>query len=187
MPAKPIEELLAETDAQLPPPRTSESMLQRIADRAGRQRRYQIALATVASMAIAATVLYLTQPRPALVRKQMPTHLASDLDPSRAQLAALDAAAIQHQKIAEDLMAAEQQAEALRNLELQSILAPDPLSYLDQARDRAARIMLMEADRAAAEPDGTGLAREIYRRASQLFPEAAAAREASARLSSLGA
>jgi hypothetical protein len=176
-----LEDLLAETDAKLPPPPTA-PLIDGVRARAAHRARAQLALAAVASLAIAATILYSIRPHPAVVRETRPTHLGSESGQWRAQLATLEATAALHQKKADDLIAAERGAYALRKVEIQAMLAPDPLSYLDQARDRAARIMLMAGDRLAGRPGGKAGAEETYRRAVQLFPDTPAAHEALERL-----
>lgn len=180
-----LEYLLAEADAKLPPPPTG-PLVERVRARAVHRARVRVALAAAACLAIAATIIYSTRSRPIVVRETGPKHWAPDSGQWRAQLAALDATAAMHQKTAEDLMAAEQKNDALQKLEMKVILAAEPLTYLDRARDRAARIILMDGDRNAEQSGGNTRAKEAYRRAAQLFPETSAAREALKRLKSTG-
>jgi hypothetical protein len=182
-----LDDLLEQTDAMFPPPHTAAGMVERLRARAARQTRVRIALAAIGSVAITAAILHSARPGPSLVQDSGTAHAATNVKQLRAEIATLEATATLHEKTAENLVAVEQQSAAVRQRETPAMLAADPLSFLQGARDRAARIMLMDADRHEATREGNIRAGETYRRTARLFPETAAAREASARLRATGA
>jgi hypothetical protein len=182
-----LDALLEQTDATFPPPQAMAGLVERLQARAARQARMRVALAAIGAVTLAAMILHSMRSRPAMVRENdAAPHTITQVEQWRAEISALEATASLHEKAAEDLLAVEKHDEASGERQFRAIQDPDPLSYLPSARERAARIMLMDADRHEATAEGIVRAEETYRRAARLFPETAAAREAAARLSAAG-
>jgi tetratricopeptide (TPR) repeat protein len=180
-----LEELLARTDAALPPPSTSGLLTMRVAARIERRRRVHLALTALVTIGIAAAVLHSSQSHPRVVHP--PSHEAAfDIAQCRREIAALDAEASTHQKAAEEIAAVQRKCENLENARAKALLAPDPLAHIEEARDRAARILLIDAVRLTAGNGRRAEAIEDYRKAIQLFPGTPAAREAAQRLKADG-
>lgn len=177
-----LEDLLGRADAEFPPQSGASGLVDRVRARALRRARAQVALVALGSVAIAAIVLHSAPPQPMTASERIPARKTSQVDTWRAELAGLEATAELHQRTAEDLMAVERRAEVSRQIETELLPAQDPLSYLQEARDRAARVMLMDAKRLRTLPGGEAQAAEIDRRAEQLFPDTDAVRETMARL-----
>lgn len=181
-----LEELLARTDAALPPPPTTGLLTARVAARVERRRRVHLAFTALLTIGIAAAVLHSLQSHPRVVRP--PSHEAVfDIAQCRLEIAALDAEASTHQKAADEIAAVQRKCETLQRARANALLAPDPLAHIEAARDRAARILLIDAGRLAAANGRRAEAIEDYRKAIQLFPETPAAKEASERLKAEGA
>lgn len=176
-----LETLLDQADSNFPPQQATTGLVARVRARAAWQARARLALAAIGSILIATAVLQFASWRPTIASKNRPERTVAHTNSWRAELAELDATAELHQKTAEDLMAIEQRdnSEARIDAELQPVA--DPLSYLEEARDRAARVMLMDADRLRTQPGGDRGAEEIVRRAERLFPDTTAIREATSR------
>lgn len=182
-----LEELLAHADAALPPARPARSLAQRVRARAARRARVQLIAATLASLVIAGVLMHVLRPRTQVLSQDRSTPAAFDVRKVRAELAALDAEATLHQRAADDLAAALRRTEPLRRSQAQLLLAPDPLAHLQEARDRAARILVIDGDRLRGAPGNEPRVQAAYRRAVELFPETAAAHEAFERLKAGGA
>ena len=181
-----LEELLAHADAALPPLRPARSLAQRVRVRAARRARVQLIAATLASVAIAGVLMHLLRPRTQVANFERPAP-EMEIRQLRAELAALDAEATLHERAANDLAAAQRRTEPLRHSQAQLLLAPDPLAHLQEARDRAARILVIDGDRLRGAPGNEPRVQAAYRRAVELFPETAAAHEAFERLKAAGA
>jgi hypothetical protein len=181
-----LEELLTRTDAALPPPPTTGLLTARIAARAERRRRVHLALIALVTIGIAAAVLHSLQSHPRVVRP--PSHEAAfDIAQCRREIAALDAEASTHEKTAHEIAALQRKCESLQRARAEVLLAPDPLAHIEEARDRAARILLIDAGRLTAANGRRAEAIEDYRKAVELFPGTPAAKEASERLKADGA
>jgi hypothetical protein len=182
-----LEELLQQTDAQLPARPVAGSLAKRVRERAARRARTQIAVAIAASIAITMIAMRGAHPRQRITAPSFPAGVAIDVAKSRAELARLDALATVYRRGAEQIEAVQADQATRQGVERQFLLARDPLAHLAEARDRAARIMLLDADRLKQTPGEQPRAQAIYRRAVELFPDTAAAREAADRLKGTGA
>lgn len=182
-----LEELLTRTDAQLRPRPAAGALAKRVRVRAARRSRVQIGLAVIASLAIAMVIMHGAHQRSRLAGTHSPVATVLDVNKCRAELARLDALAKVYRRGAEQIEAVRHEEAALEETERQLLLARDPLAHLAEARDRAARIMLLDADRLQGMPGEQPRAQAIYRRAVQLFPDTVAAREAADRLKGAGA
>lgn len=182
-----LELLLSHADAATPPPPAREGMADQVRNRVHRsRRRTQIIIGCLMASACGVLVLRLSPPRQQFTK-------ALPVGPSeirgadwRAEFALLDRAAEFHEKIARNLERIASQDRHLRELQRQLATAADPLAPIEQARDRAALLMLRDGDRSLAQPDQKARAFENYRRAVQLFPDTPAAREAVQRLKAAG-
>lgn len=182
-----LDELLCRADSQFPPPKGSRGLSDRLRARASQRARAHVAIGALATLAIAAVVSHSLRPRHIVAHDDKTKDLPAEVASWRAELAELDASAKTHEETAARLAVLQRQAEASDQVQAELLRPPDPLSYLEQARDRAARIMLMDAERVRTTPDGTKRAQQIYRRAEQLFPETEAVHDASRQSKQLGA
>ncbi|HEY2584194.1 MAG TPA: hypothetical protein VGI81_00355 [Tepidisphaeraceae bacterium] len=184
-----LEELLSRTDAQLPaPPHAgARALAERVRARSARRAKARLAIAVAGSIALTTIALHWAHPRPRIAGPAHPTTVAIDVASSRAALARLDALAKVYRRGAEQVEAMQREQETRQETGRQLRLARDPLAHLAEARDRAARIMLLDADRLQGTPGEQPRAQALYRRAVQLFPDTAAAREAADRLKGAGA
>jgi hypothetical protein len=135
---------------------------------------------------IASVLMHLLRPRTQVAKHDGTAPVEVQIRELRSQLAALDVDATMHQRAADDLAAVQHDTESLRRNQAQLLLAPDPLAHLQEARDRAARILLIDGNRLSASPGNEPRVRAAYRRAVELFPETAAAHEAIERLKAAG-
>lgn len=177
-----LEELLAQTDAALPPPRGGAPLAERIRARTARRAKIQVGLTAAATMVVAMAAAYSLRARPPVAIKTHPTEPAFNVAAFRHELAALDAEATLHQRIADKLAASQREADALRQARFRAVLSESLPSPFQEARDRAARILLMDADRLVATGTARAHALDGYRRAIELFPDTPAAQEAQRRL-----
>ena len=177
-----LNELLARADNAALPPTVSGDLAARVRQRAKRQSRRRVVLssfATIAGCAVLALMLF-SPPTPAS-RQSTPAQLAQ----IRAELADLDSAATAHHRAAQALQRIEARAQQLIDEEPYPA-TPTPLQRVDEARDRAALILVREAERAALQTGQESTANESYQRAARLFPETPAGRVAAGRLKPLG-
>jgi hypothetical protein len=182
-----LELLLSRADAATPPPPARDGMADQVRNRvASSRRRTQVIIACLMASACGAVVLRLSPPRQQLTNA-LPGRPSEIRDADwRAEFAQLDRTAEFHEKVARNLERIENRDRHLRELQRQLATAPDPLASIEQARDRAALIMLRDGDRSLAKPNQQARAFENYRRAVQLFPDTPAAREAVQRLKAAG-
>jgi tetratricopeptide (TPR) repeat protein len=181
-----LEELLARTDAALPPPPTSGLLTARVAARVERRQHVRLALTALLAIAITAAAARSFRSHPRLVRQSPSEAPAFNVAQCRRELATMDAEAAMHQRAANEIAALQRRSDALRHARAAALLAPDPLARLEEARDRAARILLIDAARLSAATGRNAAAIEDYRKAVQLFPGTPAAREAAQQLKADG-
>lgn len=148
-----------------------------------KQRRRTHRRGGMAALSIGCVALLVILPRlrPA---EQIAIKRLESVDQIKAEVAAYDAAAELHERAARALQAAEMTARH-RSDHLILLLQPDASSRIDQARNRAALLLLREGERAADQPQNLSAARESYQRAARLFPETPAGRVAAERLALL--
>ena len=148
-----------------------------------KRRRRAKRRAGMAALSIACVALLVILPRlrPAGQIAVTPTQ---SVDQIKAEVAAYDAAAELHERAARVLQAAEMTAQR-RSDHLILLLQPDASSRIEQARNRAALLLLREGERAADNAQNLPSARESYQRAARLFPETPAGRLAAERLALL--
>jgi hypothetical protein len=177
-----LHHLLSRADATAPPVLPSSVLAQQVRRTAARRTRRRVLVAGVATTAGLFMMLA------ALLRPSVPTQITTTAPASvgeiKAELAALDAAARIHERIAKSLE--NQRALARRRDAAIAVVAlPDAQQRVDEARDRAALLLLREAERQAADAENISRARESYRRAARLFPETPAGRVAAEKLALL--
>ena len=182
-----LEELLRHADAHLPPRPAAGALLERVRARGSRRTRAQVSLAIIASLAIATITMHWTHPRTRVAGPASAKPTVLDVAQCRAELARLDALAALHRRAADAIEAIQREQSSGQQVAQHLLHARDPLAHLAEARDRAARIMLLDADRLQATPGEQPRVQAIYRRAVQLFPDTAAAHEAAERLRGAGA
>ena len=123
-----------------------------------------------------------------LLRPAEPSRVTSAVAESvkemEAEIVALDGAALRHESRAKSLE--RERSPARRRYTAFDVLShPDGLQRVDEARDRAALLLLREAEREAADSRNISVARESDRRAARLFPETPAGRVAAEKLALL--
>ncbi len=148
-----------------------------------KQRRRTHRRGALVALSIVCAALSVTLPR---LRPTEQIAVKPPLSPEqiKAELAAYNAAAEFHERAAHVLQAAEMTAQH-RSDHLILLLQPDATARIDQARNRAALLLLREGERAAENPRSLSAARESYQRAARLFPETPAGRLAAERLALL--
>jgi hypothetical protein len=152
------------------------------ARRRGRNRFRAGAFATAAACAILSVVLL----RPhSIPHPPTPGDNRGEIAQLRRELAALETQAMLHQQTADALQQTQELAHARRD-QADFEAQPDALYRVNEARDRAAMLLLREAERAALNNNNEPAARESYQRAARLFPETPAGRIAAARIGPLG-
>jgi len=176
-------ELLARADEGSRPIGPSGDMAQRVREKARRRVRRRAAAGVLASsVACAVLVVTLMRPHPPV---QIAGPTAAQVAQIKAEIAAMDSLALLHQRTAEELQRIEVSA-ATHPDHAYLDSRPDGLLRADEVRDRAALLLVHEAERAAAQPADAAAARESYLRAARLFPETPAGRVAAGRLGPLG-
>jgi hypothetical protein len=141
--------------------------------RHARRRTIRKAAATVAAIAVPLLLLV------TLTRSPQPRTIAiapRPTPPTRADLARLDLQAELHEQTATQLMATTPQAASPPQIDDDAVLA-----YVRQQRDRAALMLIYEADQAARQKQ-SNRAVAAYRRTIELFPKTYAAAVARQRL-----
>ncbi len=179
MPREALEQFLRTADATAPaPPALAADLPSRVRHRHYRRRRIKsVAAAAVAIIALpllAMTVFtrHSSPPPPTIATKPPPTL-------TRADLARLDLQAELHAQTAAELLHA-----TTSPADIQPGPADDPtavLAHVRQQRDRAALILIYEAEQAARDKQ-THRAAATYRRTIELFPKTYAAAVARERL-----
>jgi len=179
-------QLLTDADAAAPLPELSKELSRRVRSRL---RRRQIAARFAgagAAVILAATVLltqHNTHPSRAIGR----SHHVSDgipLEQLRAEVVQLASDAAVHERVAEALMQAREQTVRQRKWRRAlGTTSEDPARVIQEARDRAAEILVRDADRMP--PDSLHALQE-YRYVAQLFPNTPAGKQAMLKLKSEG-
>jgi hypothetical protein len=176
-------ELLARADEAGASPTLSGDIARRVRKKARRRVKRRAAAGVLAScVACAVLVVTLMRPHPP-VQNVGPT--AAQVAQIKAEIAAMDSLVLVHQRTAEELRQIE--ARAATHADLAYLNLPtNGLLQVDEARDRAALLLVREGERAAKRPADGAAARESYLRAARLFPETPAGRVAAGRLGPLG-
>jgi hypothetical protein len=173
-----LQALLARADvAELP--EMSRDLAQRVRMAAKKRARLRLigaGLGTAASLGVCVAIVAVILHSKDL--KTMPTPLTqARVTEIRAELARLDSEVSLHQKTAEILV--RRQARAVRGRAAEPLARQrDVTQRVDDARERAALMLVREARRTFAEGGRDAAADEDYERAARLFPETAAGREA---------
>jgi hypothetical protein len=177
-----LQDLLSRADEASLPPALSEGIAQKVRRKQRRRTRRGAALAV---LSVACIAVLITLPR---WQKQQDGQIALkptvSVEQLQAELAACDAAAELHQRAAHALELARIAAQRRSERLIQSLQA-SASNRIDEARDRAALLLLREGERAADNPQAPSSARESYQRAARLFPETPAGRLAAERLALL--
>lgn len=177
-----LEQLLRHADAtSASPVEHIGDMGQRVRSLARRRRSARLAGSAAAMFIAALAALYAVRPHPAapIVRDDAP---APSLDAIEDALAALDTEADARMAIVEHLVMAERRRDSARR-----IPAPDPMISVRREQDRAAYLLIYEAERLAQLSGEQARAAEEYRRVVALFPDtrwASVARERLAKTNS---
>jgi len=174
-----LQDLLTRAD-EAASPAVVTGVIDRVRKKRRRRARRRAGMAAL-SIACVAVLVILPRLRPA---EQIAIKPTGSVDQIRAEVAAYDAAAELHERAARALQAAEMTAQR-RSDHLILLLQPDARSRIEQARNRAALLLLREGERAADNPQNLPSARESYQRAARLFPETPAGRLAAERLALL--
>jgi hypothetical protein len=179
-------QLLTDADAAAPPPQLANELSTRVR---GRLRRRQISArlagAGVAVILAAAVLLiqHNTHPLRAIVRSPHPSD-GVPLEQLRAEVIQLASDAAVHERVADALLRGREQS--LRQQKWRRALdttSEDPGRVIQEARDRAAEILVRDADRMP--PDSLHALQE-YRYVAQLFPNTPAGKQATLKLKSQG-
>lgn len=175
-----LQRLLTRAEVAAPAPLRASVLANQVRRRAAGRARRRAAVAGVATTAGVFVLLAMVLRVPSQVSKTAPVSVTE----LKAELAELDAAAQLHERAAQALE--KQRALARRcDAALVAVSLPDAIGRVDEARDRAALMLLREAEREAAHSKNISLARESYRRAARLFPETPAGRVAAEKLALL--
>jgi hypothetical protein len=169
-----LEQLLREADAAAgPPPEGEVNLSERvrsIARRRGRQAR--VAGATsAAALVLMACGYYALHPPAALPIVHHDAALAPSSTDMARTLASLDAEADARMALVERMLAAEQRQQQQQQQRMHQTRGPDPLLAVRREQDKAAYMLVYEADRLGRRADERMRAAEEYRRVLALFPE----------------
>jgi hypothetical protein len=179
MPKHTLDQLLRDVDAAAPAPPALTQLPARVRRRRHRRRMMKaVAVAAVAIIAIpllALTMLTRPGPRP-IVATSRPAPA-----PTRQDLARLNLQAELHEQTAAAMLKATDLASAPAVAIVPAVADENVLAHVRQQRDRAALVLIYEADQAAREKQTTR-ALAGYRRTIQLFPKTYAAAVARQRL-----
>ena len=177
-----LEQLLREADAAAPPPAERiDDLGASVRTRAHRRRRnIRFASGATAAMILLLLLLYRTRPPDAGVVANRPAPASSPVDAAR-QMALLAAEAERRTAHVEKLLAAERRAIQPRRKS-----GSDPVLALRREQDRAAYLLIYEAERLARMSNEKARAAEEYRRVLSLFPETHWASVARERLAEMG-
>jgi hypothetical protein len=180
-----LEQLLREADAGARPPaeRVSADLAGSIRSLARRRRSIRMtggASAAIAGMVVLSFVLYPSQPDQRIVTTVAPQSPADAESLARA-MAAVSAEADARMRMVERVVAAGRRTDANRGGR-----AADPLIAVRREQDRAAFLLIYEADRLARQSSESARAAEEYRRVVTLFPDTRWASVARERLAELG-
>ena len=131
-------------------------------------------------LVVTLSVIYVSRPlTPApIVRRVEAPRSPADM---RRALASLDAEAQASMAVVERLVAAEERRGAARRARV-----PDPLIFVRREQDRAAHLLVLEADRLAKQLNERERAAAEYRRIVSLFPDTHGAAMARERLAEMG-
>lgn len=187
MRSDPLDDLLTRTDTELPPRPAAGNLAERIRARAARRTKVHFAGALLIMVVASVITLHVTHRPPRVAGPHPPSAVPLDVLAWRAELARLDGLAALHRRTANEIEEIRRGQAAREQTERRLLSARDPLGHLAEARDRAARILLLEARRLESMPNDRSAAQADYRRAMELFPETAAAHEAADRLRATGA
>jgi hypothetical protein len=114
-----------------------------------------------------------------------PTRDLNRIDRLRGEVVELASDAAVHERVADALLLMRHQQARLRQRD-EASTASDPLEDIDLQRDRAARILVRAAERAAGPGNDRGRATDLYRETARIFPDTRAGQEAARRLGSSG-
>lgn len=175
-----LQNLLSRADEAYLPPAHVADVAQKVRQKQRRRTRRRAALA---ALSVACLALLVMLPRWQKTGQIVVNPPASP-EQIKAEIAAYDAAAERHERAAHALQMAQITAER-RSDHLILLLRPNVSARIDQARDRAALLLLREGERAADNPQNLPSARESFQRAARLFPETPAGRLAAEKLALL--
>ena len=180
---KDLKDLLSQVDAWAPPPPPPRDLAARVRKVARRNSRIKSSTAAVVGfVAIGVTLISMLPSHQQLAqRPQGPTTTALDSRQLQTELADLEMTAVAHERIARQLISAE--AASRPGDELPAL---DPLAQIGAERDRAARILVRDADLRLGQPGQEARAIEAYRTALRLFPNSPAAKDAARHLKNAG-
>lgn len=162
-----LEQLLRSADAAAAPPPMSGGLADRVRRRAMQQRRARLAGGAVAAVAVCVIASALMMPSSRHRGAPLATNSPNET-PSRDALAALEIDAAIHEQAALKLTEMRQRRSVQATASAASLPAP-ALAELRLQRDRAALILVYEADRATRDRQPER-ALAAYRRAIELFP-----------------
>jgi hypothetical protein len=179
-------QLLTAADRAASPPNLAKDLSTRVRTRL-RRRQVSVRLAAVGLPLVLAAVVGTTvhsYRRSRVFIESTPALGMLPIDQLRAEVVQLASDAAVHERVADALLSAREQS--LRQQKWRQALAAtseDPGRVLEEARNRAAEILVRDADRMPA--DSQGALRE-YRHVAQLFPNTPAGRQALLKLKSEG-
>ena len=177
-----LEKLLGKADDAAPPPPFTGDLAGRVRARLRRRRR-AIQATSVTGLVLLCTVFLLHPQVPP--RSEQPALSQADIARLRAEIADASSEAEAHEMTARLIERGRARFERLR--QAQHVLeAPDALARTEDARARAALILVRSGDRMDAKPAARAQVIEVYRQAAQLFPDTPAGRVAAQRLKSFG-
>ena len=173
----PLEDLLSRADAALPPPSGPADLPAVVRRRARRATRLGAAAGVLLAFGVVAVVLRATHANREIAGPA-PRHVnTASVAVLQAELRELNTEARLCHKTAVDL---QRQLTLQRRAGALLVGLPDPIERVQEARNRAASILLNEAER--LESSNPPEARKLYRNIVQLFPETDAAHAAAQHL-----
>ena len=184
-----IEELLRGADAAAETPRDMPAELPGEIRRLAQRRRHarairRTAIVVIGLAALAGSVLYTLPTRPGGDgRPKVVSHL--DDAAMQAEIRRLDIEVETRMAIVDHMLRIERRQKRLSSL-LRQLDRPDPREQLHAQVERAAFILISQADRLDREEKSPHEAAEYYRRIVKLFPETRWARVAADRLQEIG-
>ena len=170
-----LEHLLQDTDAIAPLPAVPSGLAIRVRRRAAqRTMNERIAAVLVISLGIASIMLWSTQRPRTPVVYQLPSSPHDEPADIRT-----------HERLAMELIRLRRESRAAA-VARAALLEPDAVQQINEARERAALVLLGDANRLARSPSQREDATDNYRQVIRLFPHTFAAVQAEQALQELG-
>ncbi|OQA00066.1 MAG: hypothetical protein BWY71_00847 [Planctomycetes bacterium ADurb.Bin412] len=193
-----LKNLLHQIDRTTSPPPIPAGLAHRVRQKAARQKRWAIAIpsAAAALLVLAATMFILTKNEQPAARPipniEKPSLMAENSSVSPAEIARLQteidqlkAEADARMKIVQELIALEKKRKTLDELERKLASMKDPLEEVRQQVEKAAFVLVYQADRKLSEYNLRDSALADYHQAVKYFPDTLAAQKARQKITEL--